>query len=167
MSAILILFGAGVMLLALEVIVPGAILGIIGGLFMLAGVIAAFSQYGFSGGAVGAIAAVVIVGVVLYLEFVLLPKSRLIKKITVGETGAGQSQPSIAERGAVIGKSAVAVTSLGPSGVVECGGRRYEAFSRDGFVRVGEQLDIVDVDNFRLIVSKSTVSTIESKCPTG
>ena len=35
MSAILLLFGVGVLLLALEVVVPGMILGLIGGVCML------------------------------------------------------------------------------------------------------------------------------------
>jgi membrane-bound ClpP family serine protease len=42
--------------------------------------------------------------------------------------------------------------------MVELGGRRYEAFSRSGLAQAGERLDIVDVDNFRLIVSESSHS---------
>ncbi len=167
MTTILLLFGAGLILLALEVVVPGAILGIIGGIFMLIGVITAFSQYGFSGGTWAALAAIVIVGVALYLEFVLLPRSRLAKKFTMDTTVAGTSQPPIADRAAVIGGQAVAVTALAPSGYVEFAGRRYEAYCRSGLVNAGERLDIVDLDNFRLIVSKPSVSTIESQCPTG
>jgi membrane-bound ClpP family serine protease len=151
MSTILILFAFGVLLLALEVVVPGAILGIIGGIAMLAGVIVAFDQYGFNGGAVATAAAVVLVGIALYLEFVLLPKSRLAKTFSMTATVDGRSQPAIANR-TVIGKRVVAVTPLTPSGMVELDGRRYEAFARNGHVATGTQLDIIDVDNFRLIV---------------
>ena len=155
MTTILILFALGVLLLALEVVVPGAILGIIGGITMLAGVIVAFDQYGFDGGAVAMAAAVVLVGIALYLEFVLLPKSRLAKTFSMTATVEGQSQPAIANR-SVIGKRAIAVTPLAPSGVVELEGRRYEAFARNGHVPAGTQLDIVDLDNFRLIVTQSS-----------
>ena len=54
MSLIVFLFVIGAILLALEVVVPGAVLGIIGGISMLVGVIVAFDQFGFQGGAVAA-----------------------------------------------------------------------------------------------------------------
>lgn len=157
MSLIVLLFVAGVVLLALEVVVPGAVLGIIGGVFMLAGVVVAFSRYGFDGGGVAFALAVVLVGITLYLEFVLLPKSRLAKTFSMTATVAGTSQPAIANR-SVIGKRVVAVTTLTPSGVVELEGQRYEAFARSGHVPVGTLLDIVDLDNFRLIVSQPSTS---------
>jgi membrane-bound serine protease (ClpP class) len=160
MMLILALFAAGVILLALEVIVPGAILGITGGVFMLIGVIVSFDQYGFGGGALATGFAMVAVAVTLYLEFVLLPKSRIAKTFSMTATVDGRSQPAIADR-AVIGRTATAVTTLAPSGVVELDGRRYEAFCRTGHVAAGAQLSVVDLDNFRLIVSQS--STIPSK----
>jgi membrane-bound serine protease (ClpP class) len=160
MMLVLALFAAGVILLALEVIVPGAILGITGGVFLLIGVIVSFDQYGFSGGALATAAAMVAVAVTLYLEFVMLPKSRIAKTFSMTATVDGRSQPAIADR-AVIGRTATAVTTLAPSGVVELDGRRYEAFCRTGHAAAGAQLSVVDLDNFRLIVSQS--STIQSK----
>ena len=153
MSIILLLFVVGVVLLALEVIVPGAVLGIIGGISMLAGVIVAFDRFGFSGGVLASFAAVALVGITLYLEFVLLPRSRLAKTFSMTATVDGRSQPALADR-SVIGKRAVAVTALAPSGVVELDGRRYEAFARSGHAPLGAQLEVIDLDNFRLIVSK-------------
>ena len=157
MSLILVLFAAGVILLALEVIVPGAILGIAGGVFMLIGVILSFDQYGFGGGAVASAAAMVAVAVTLYLEFVMLPKSRIAKTFSMTATVDGRSQPVIANR-SVIGRTVTAVTTLAPSGVVELDGRRYEAFARTGHVAAGAQLSVVDLDNFRLIVSQPSTN---------
>ena len=157
MTAIIFLFAIGAILLALEVIVPGAILGIIGGVAILAGVVLAFDQYGFEGGGLAAVAAVILTGVTLYLEFVLLPRSRLAKTFSMTATVSGTSQPALADR-TVIGKTVVAVTPLAPSGVVELDGRRYEAFARTGHVPVGTRLDIIDLDNFRLVVSKTSIT---------
>ena len=157
MTLIIVLFVAGAILLALEVIVPGAILGIIGGIAMLVGVIVAFDQYGFQAGGLAAVAALALVALTLYLEFVLLPRSRLARTFSMTATVDGRSQPALADR-AVIGKRAVAVTPLAPSGVVELDGRRYEAFARSGHVPAGTQLDIIDLDNFRLVVSKTSIT---------
>ena len=156
MSAVVLLFVAGILMLAIEVIVPGAVVGICGGVALLAGVIVAFTQFGFDGGIIAMAVALVLGGVTLYLEFVLLPKTRLVKALSMSGTVAGTSQPAIAERKDVVGRQAVAVTALAPSGVVELDGKRYEAFARDGHTSAGERLDVIDVDNFRLIVSKTS-----------
>jgi membrane-bound serine protease (ClpP class) len=155
MTGIIVLFAVGVVLLALEVVVPGAILGIIGGLCLAAGVTVAFSQFGFEGAAIAGGAALLLAGITLYLEFVLLPRSRLARTFSMTATVAGKSQPAIASRD-VIGRRTTAVTPLTPSGIVELDGRRFEAFSRSGRVPAGAQLDIVDLDNFRLIVSSTS-----------
>lgn len=155
MTLTLVLFALGLLLLALEVVVPGAILGVVGGVLLLIGVIAAFDTYGAGGGAIATGAALLAGCVTLYLEFVLLPKSRLAKTFSMTATVDGRSQPAVADR-AVIGRRAVAVTTLAPSGVVELDGKRYEAFARTGHVRAGTALEIVDIDTFRLIVSPTT-----------
>lgn len=155
MTLILVLFALGVLLLAIEVIVPGAIIGVVGGVLLLIGVIVAFDTYGAGGGAVATGAALVAGCVALYLEFVLLPKSRFAKTFSMTATVDGRSQPALADR-RVIGRRAVAVTTLAPSGVVELDGKRYEAFARTGHVRAGTELEVVDIDAFRLIVSQTT-----------
>ncbi len=157
MTLVVILFLSGIFLLALEVVVPGAILGIIGGVLMLVGVGVSFARFGTAGGAVATGIAVAVGAVALYLEFVLLPKSRLAKALSMSETVAGTSQPAIADR-AIIGRRAVAITPLGPTGLVECDGRRYEAYSRSGHAAAGSAVEIVDLDTFRLIVAVSPAS---------
>ena len=66
----------------------------------------------------------------------------------------GTSQPPVAEL-SVVGKSAVALTSLVPSGYVSIEGKRYDAFSQSGHVEKGESLRVLGMDNFRVIVTKS------------
>lgn len=90
----------------------------------------------------------------LYFEFVVLPKSRLAKQFSMTETVAGRSQPEVADRAAVVGAEAAAVTTLAPSGYVEVDGRRYEAYCQSGHVVAGTRLRIVDVDTFRLVVTQ-------------
>jgi len=154
MTLVVTLFVAGVLLLAVEIVAPGAILGIIGGICLLGGVIAAFVQLGGTGGAIASGVALAIGVVTLYLEFVILPKSRLAKKFSMTETVSSQSQPAIADRAVVVGREVVAVTTLAPSGYVEMEGRRYEAFCQSGLVDAGARLRIVDVDAFRLVVNQ-------------
>lgn len=154
MTLILSLFVAGILLLAFEVVVPGAVLGILGGIMILIGVVISFDLYGLNGGLAATGAALGLTGLTLYLEFVLLPKSRVARKLSLTDTVAGTSQPALADRRSVVGRQAIAITALVPTGYVELDGRRYEAFARHGHARPGDRLDIIDVDNFRLIVSQ-------------
>lgn len=154
MTTVLIFFLSGMLLVAVEVVVPGAVLGILGGLCLLAGTIAAFLEFGPAGGAVACAVAFLIGAVTLYLEFVLLPKTRLARMFSMTDTVSGTSQPPVAEPAAVLGGEGVALTVLAPSGYVELAGRRYEAFCRSGHVNVGARVRVVEVDNFRIIVTQ-------------
>src|SRR5688500_11330420 len=124
MTLILVLFGIGVALVAIEIVVPGGILGILGGLALVGGVTAAFVEYGGGGGGLATGAALVILTITLYLEFVFLPKTRLAHRFSMTDTVSGRSQPEVADREAVLDREVVAVTTLSPTGYVELGGRR-------------------------------------------
>lgn len=159
MTLIITLFVLGIILIALEIVVPGAILGIAGGLLLLGGVVASFFEYGVSGGTWATLLALMLGGITIYLEFVYLPKSRLIKALSVSGTVTGSSRPEVADPAAVIGREAMAVTMLAPSGYVEVEGRRYEAASQSGLVQPGTRLRVVGVETFRLIVNPIKTSS--------
>lgn len=154
MNAILLLFLIGVLLLAGEVFVPGAILGIIGAVCMFGGCVLSFNLFGTSGGLLATGIAVALLGLMLYIELIWLPKTRVGKKMIVQSTVSATSQPALAELNAVIGKTAEALTPLVPSGYVLVDGRRYEAFSQSGHAPKGATLRVTGLDNFRLILTK-------------
>ena len=154
MNAIALLFFVGVILLAAEVFVPGGVLGIIGGLAMAAGCGVAFAKLGVAGGSVATVAASLLLGLTVYIELILLPKTRLGKSMIVQTSVDGTSQPPVATA-AIIGQSAEAETALMPTGFVLVEGRRYEAFCPAGHVAKGAALRVTGLDNFRLIVIKT------------
>lgn len=154
MNLILLFFLLGVLLLAGEVFVPGAILGIIGAICMLVGCIVSFLTFGTVGGLLATAVAVALLALTLYVELVWLPRTRLGKQMIVQSTVAATSQAPLAEAEAVVGKDAEALTPLVPTGYVQVAGRRYEAFSRSGHLPKGAVARVVGLDNFRLIVTK-------------
>lgn len=157
MTLILVLFAIGILLLALEVIVPGGVLGIVGGLSLLGGVLVAFDRFGPGGGAWALAAGLLVTAVALYLEFVLLPRSRLAKALSLTATVEGRSQPPVAEA-SLKGRSGIAVTTLAPTGIVECDGRRYEAFSHHGLIPAGAPVVVTAVETFRILVIPAQTS---------
>ncbi len=154
MNAILMFFVAGAVLLAAEVFVPGAILGIFAALSLLIGVVLAFVDYGSAGGWIAIAAALGLTAVTLWFEFVILPKTALGRRLFLKAEITGASQAPLAERDTVVGQAGVADTTLAPTGYVTVAGKRYEAYSRSGLIAKGEPLSVVGLDNFRLIVQK-------------
>jgi membrane-bound ClpP family serine protease len=154
MNAILILFLIGVVLLAAEIFLPGAVAGIIGALSMGAGCVISFSVFGPGGGTIATVVALALLGLTLYLELVWLPKTSFGQKLIVQSKVESVSQPPLANPGMVVGKSAEALTTLAPSGYVRVEGRRYDAFCRSGHVPKGTVLRVVGIDNFRVIVTQ-------------
>lgn len=153
MTAIVLLFVAGTILLAAEVMLPGAVAGIMGGLALLSGSALAFSEFGLLAGGLATLGAVVLLAVMLWVELVWLPRSRLGRDMVVASAVDAQSQPPVASP-EVIGSTATAVTPLVPTGYVMIDGRRYEAFCRTGHAPKGAVLKVVGLDNFRVIVSQ-------------
>ena len=155
MTAIVILFLAGILLLALEVFVPGAVMGILGGILVIAGIAVAFGVYGSTGGFIALAAGIGLLVVTLYLEFVVLPRSRLAKSLSMTATVAGTSQGPVARLEEVIDRTGETATPLAPSGYVQVDGRRYEAFSQSGYLAKGVAVRVTGLDNFRLLVTKT------------
>lgn len=153
MSTIIALFILGSVLIFFEIFLPGGILGVAGGLAILAGSVVAFTQYGTGGGTVAVVAGGVLLICSLIVEFWFLPKTRIGRRLFLSKADSGSSQPPIATDD-VVGRECRAETALSPSGVVLLDGKRYEAFSQAGFVERGTVLVIKGMDNFRLIVSK-------------
>jgi membrane-bound ClpP family serine protease len=153
MTAIIILFLAGILLLAIDVIVPGMIMGIIGGLSILAGVVTAFNLYGSGGGMIALLCGGLLLGLTLYFEFVVLPKTKLAKVFSMQATVKGTSQPAVADLSTVLNQQGETVTPLSPSGYINVQGRRYEAFSQSGYLAKGVTVRVTGLDNFRLIVT--------------
>lgn len=155
MTAIILCFALGLLLLFFEVFVPGAVLGILGGVAMLAGCGLAFSTHGFEGGALAVVIAAVLLGTTFYFELRVLPRTRWGRKMFLEAEVGGASQPPPARADEVVGQTGETLTTLAPSGFVLVAGRRYEAASQSGLLPKGTPVKVVGVDSFRLTVVKT------------
>ena len=156
MTVILLLFLIGVLFLAAEVLVPGAILGTAGGLLLFAGCVVAFVKYDTGGGLLAVATAIVLAFAAFFIEFRVLPRTSLGKRAFLTHEITAVSPPVGREAEELVGKSAEALTMLSPSGYVVIDGRRYEAFCQTGQAPAGSRLTVTGADNFRLIVTPTT-----------
>lgn len=155
MTGIVALFAVGLVLLFFEVIVPGGVLGVLGALLMLAGCGVAFAEFGVNGGSVATVLAFALIGLTLYFELFLLPKTAWGRKLFLERTIAARSQPPPANANEIVGQTGETLTTLAPSGYVLVAGRKYEAASQSGLLPRGTAVKVTGLDNFRLLVSKS------------
>jgi membrane-bound ClpP family serine protease len=154
MTTILLLFVAGIVLLALDIFAASFVLAVIGAAVMTGGCALAYRHFGAFGAGFAGLAALVLLGGTVYVELFILPKTRFGRGLVVQSTsGTAQSPPALAE--AVVGRNASALTTLAPSGYVLVEGQRYEAFCQSGHAALGAALRVIGVDNFRLIVSQA------------
>ncbi len=153
MTLIILLFSIGLLLLALEVMIPGGILGIAGGVLLFTGCVFSFVTLGTTEGLI-AIGVTVLAAVVLfYIQFKILPNTRYGKKFFLKREMSGSSsnlQPSARD---LIGKTATSVTVLSPSGYVVIDDIRYEAFSQSGQIAKDTELEVTAANSFQLTVS--------------
>jgi membrane-bound ClpP family serine protease len=153
MTIILVLFLIGIALLALDVFASSFILAVCGAGVMLSASAVAYRDYGPVAAAGAGLSALALLGVTVYLELSVLPRTRFGRGLVVQST-TGSPPPPLSSLESVLGKDAAALTTLAPSGYVLVEGRRYEAFCQSGHAPKGAALRVVGLDNFRLIVSK-------------
>lgn len=153
MTIIILLFVLGIVLLALDLFMPGMIMTMLGILVMLAGSTQAFQLYGIGGGLTAFGIGLVLLTITLYIEYVILPKTPYGKKFFLNASVGGASQPP-PDAVTLTGRECVAVTPLVPTGQIELDGRRYEALSLDGHIDKGGRLKITGSQNFSLTVTK-------------
>ena len=155
MTGIILLFTLGIVLLFFETFVPGAVLGILGGICLLIGCGVGFADYGVMGGALAVAIAASLAGLMFYFQFFLLPKTRFGKKMFLQTSISGASHAPVAQSNEVVGHTGEALTTLAPSGFVQIDGKRYEASSQSGLIEQGATVKVTGLNNFQLIVSKS------------
>ncbi len=156
MTLIILLFTIGLILLAAEVLVPGGILGIAGGVALFAGCVVSFMELGASGGLIAVVVAMLAAFVVFYIQFKILPKTRVGKRFFLKREITATSTALQDSARDLIGKAALSATVLSPSGYVTIDGKRYEAVSQSGQIAPGTELEVIDANHFQLTVRTKT-----------
>lgn len=159
MALIIILSLAGIVLICLEIILPGMILGLAGIVALIAALVLAFSSaelesLGTSGRALLAalilFAGTLIIG--LWLKyFDRFPVSRAL--VLTRENRHNVAGKETAE---YIGSRGIALTDLRPSGKVDIKDlpKTSDIIAETGFIEAGASIEVIKVDGRRIIVRK-------------
>ncbi|MFS0655259.1 NfeD family protein [Bacillus sp. 179-C3.3 HS] len=150
----LILFLIGIVLIILELFLPGGIIGVIG---LICVVVSLFLAGGsFTGMAISiAIATAVSIIAFIILTKVLGKRMKFFKKLVLTDsTNKESGYVSNETRDDLVGQIAVTATALRPSGTIILGDERIDVVSEGAFIDKDEQVKIVKAEGSRIVVRK-------------
>ena len=166
-SEIAILAGVGLLLLALEVILPGAILGIAGVCALILSLVMIFTSsemdtYGISEklAFAGGIVVVAVLFIVLWLRY--FEKLPFLRNYVLNSVI--KSPDKIESPESLVGKMGKTRTSLRPAGQAIIDSKRLEVFAENGIIQHNRTICVVKVDGFRIIV-REIVTPLEELVP--
>jgi membrane-bound serine protease (ClpP class) len=150
-EAIIVLSFVGFLLLAVEVFVPGLILGCLGGLCLVAAAGMAFSAYGIWVGTVVTVGLAILTGSGFILWMFAFPHTPIGRRIML-KTSLPAGEGNVLER--LLGKEGAALTALRPAGTAVIDGRKVDVVSEGEFISPGDPVVVVRDEGLRVLVRK-------------
>ncbi|MFF0827136.1 nodulation protein NfeD [Brevibacillus sp. NPDC003359] len=147
------LFVIGILLMLLEIFLPGGIVGAIGFVSIVTGLVMA--AYDTQQGLASLGVAALITAIVTFMLVKKYGVKGLFNKFILGDTQQNE-EGYVAPRDQreLEGKSGIALTSLRPAGVVKVEGKRVDAVSVGGFIEAGTTITVVQVEGTRIVVAE-------------
>ncbi len=143
---VIILLVAGAVLLMLETVLPGLIVGLCGFACWVAAVAVAFQRtengpwvllFVMAGGGIGTI-----------LWFKYFPRSRYAQSLMLDNTIGGEPEVDLS----LMDQVGVALSDLRPSGVATINDRRMDVLAEGGLIEAGTEIKVVEVTGLRVVV---------------
>lgn len=148
----IIFFALGCALIVFEVFVPsGGILGFLAGVCIIGSVVMAFYHRGTTTGTTFLIVAVIAVPTVIGLAFKYWPHTPM-GKAFLGELPDEDEVVPQDLRRELLGKVGTARSKMLPSGAIEIEGNMYDAVSRGVAIEPGQRIVVCEVKGNRVVV---------------
>ena len=155
-STVIALGTTGVALLFLEMFLPGAIAGIVGGILLIAAVFTAYSDIGIEAGNITLAAATAITAALWWWWATKFQHTGFGRRMTLTAADVGTSQPEGLAQ--LAGQTGTAITPLRPSGTILVAGKRVDAITGGEFIESGTCVRIVRAEGSAVIVHRMTRS---------
>jgi len=150
--AVIIMFVLmGLVLIGLELLLPGGILGIMGSVSLVVGIVGIFVEHGPLAGLAGGFLAIVLLWVGASSWFKYFPRTARGKHfLALTDTSDWTSY----DHGltALVGKIGLCHTQLRPCGTVVIEGKRYDVVTRGELIAAKSSVKVVEVTGNRIVV---------------
>lgn len=158
MGVVVALLLAGLLLLALETVLPGLVAGALGLCCLMGGVVFAYTRLGIPAGNITLVIVIgmLVCGAALWIRF--LPRSWVGRRFTSeGEVGDIR-----AERPDLLNATGTAITTLRPSGMALIHGQRIDVVTEGSMVERGSPVRVIAVEGMRVVVRPNPTQPPES-----
>jgi membrane-bound serine protease (ClpP class) len=152
-SLIFALLISGVLLIFAELLLPGGIIGSLGGIAMIAGLVGVYMNYGFFYGSLASLVTIVASGTIFSLWFKYFPKTATGKRL-LAANDAQEWRSYDPEYEKLLGLSGSAQTILRPSGKVLIDGEKYDVVTQGEILEAGTPVKVIEVEGNRIVVEK-------------
>ena len=147
------LLAAGLILIGVEIFVPGAVLGILGGLCLLGAIMTGF--FAFPGlGIYIAVGIVLVTGVALLLWIRFFPGTSFGQRLTVSKDLASSKSSDAPAFLELIGKEGTAISDLRPAGYVLIDRQRMDCMTRGEMISRGTLVKVIHAEGNHVFVAK-------------
>jgi membrane-bound ClpP family serine protease len=147
----LILLIAGLTMVGAEIFIPGGVLGIFGGLALVAAIMMAFS-YSAAAGVYATVGITILLGIVIVLWIRYFPRTSIGRQMTVAND-LRESKSAESNIAALAGKTGQATSTLRPAGYAEIEGRRVDVVTDGEMIAAGSAIEVLRVEGNRIIVA--------------
>jgi len=154
MNISLFLYLLGLVLICLEIFVPGGILGIIGFLLIMGSIWIAFIRLGRVGGSYFLVGSLALAMLSVYAVMRFGTKTRLSRKLFLQSTEEGFESTS-ENLDYLEGKTGISITTLRPSGKALINGRKVNVVTEGLFIPKGRRLKVVVAEGNRVVVRET------------
>lgn len=152
-----ILLAIGFLLVFLEFYLPGAIMGIAGGVFILASLIL-FAMQTESPLAIALFVIGIFVAMVFLIKFAVWRIRTTKPQRSIYSNAAQNGYQAVAYDASAIGKEGVVLTDLKPGGFIIVEGKQLPAISEEGYLTKGTKVKVIAGTESNLIVRKEQKS---------
>ena len=147
-ALILVLYIGGIAAIAMEMFVPGGIIGTAGFLAVCGSIVYAYAD---GHGTLGTV--LVVLTIALAPLFFVIWKSVLGRFFASHVSEAGYSSSSLSDE--LEGKEGVATSHLRPSGTAVIEGKRYAVVTRGEMLEKGARIEVLEVSGNRVMVRQT------------
>jgi membrane-bound ClpP family serine protease len=152
---IIFLLVIGLLMVCLEIFIPGGIVGTLGGFCLLGSIVMAFTERGETFGFYWTAGVVLLTLIGLSVSIRFLPRSPAGKRLFLGSSEAGFAS---GEEGldSWVGKEGKAMTTLRPAGMIEIEGKRVDVVTGGEYLKKGTPVRVIRVDGNRVVVAEES-----------
>jgi membrane-bound serine protease (ClpP class) len=160
-----ILLLAGLLLIGLEVFLPGGILGLFGSLALFGAIITAFQAFGAQMGFMTALGIIILLAVFLILWIRYFPRTPIGRALTLHRDSPDFKATGMS-RDELMGRTGTAITALRPSGIARIAGTRMDVVADSGWIDKEATVEVVQIQGNHVTVrERMSISENESAEP--